>query len=59
MTWVLILFTGVSMMADGESNAMTSVQGFTSEARCKAAGDASVKKFESGTKRVQFVCAVQ
>lgn len=58
MTWVLILFVGVGAIG-GEANALTSVPGFATKEQCEAAGTASVKKFESGTKRVQFVCAEQ
>ncbi len=59
MTWVLILFVGVGMAGDGESNALTSVPGFASEAACEAAGKAATSKFGSGTKRAQYVCANQ
>ena len=58
-TWVLILFVGVGMAGDGEANALTSVPGFASEELCSKAGTASVRKFESGTKRVQYVCTSQ
>lgn len=59
MLWVLILYVGVGFGGDGEANALTSVPGFATEADCAKAGAAAVRKFESGTKRAQYVCANQ
>lgn len=56
-TWILIIFAHVGMLGEGNSNALTSVPGFGSEAECINAGKA-VKKLGTGTvKSIDFVCA--
>ena len=59
LTFALILFAHVGVMGQGNSNAITTLPGFTSEAECRAAGDAA-KKLVSGTvKEISYVCVKQ
>ena len=46
MIYALILFAHVGLMGSGNSNALTTAE-FTSEATCKAAGDAFRTEFIS------------
>ena len=65
MIYVLILFAHVGLMGSGNSNALTTAERsrsdrdlaeFTSEATCKAAGDAA-KAMAGGTvKNITYVC---
>lgn len=56
MIYVLILFAHVGLMGSGNSNALTTAE-FTSEATCKAAGDAAVKMAGGTVKNITYVCA--
>lgn len=59
MTWILILFAHVGMAGNGNSNALTSVPGFRTQAECEAAGKA-VKPLADGTvKELEYVCVSQ
>lgn len=59
MSWVLILFVHVGAMGDGNSNALTNVPGFATQAECEVAGKQS-KKLTSGTvKSLEYVCVQQ
>ena len=58
-TFVLILFFHVGIFGDTDSNATTSVPGFSSYEQCRKAG-VETKKLVSGTKKdVEFVCVEQ
>lgn len=58
MTWTLILLVHMSDYRVQPSNALTSVPGFTSEARCKAAGKDVAEQMNapSGARIIRFVC---
>lgn len=58
MTWTLILLVHMIDYGRPASNALTSVPGFTSEARCKAAGEEVAEKMNapSGARIMRFVC---
>ena len=59
ITYVLILFFHVGVMADGNSNAATTVPGFSTLQECNQAG-AEVKALVKGTvKQLSFVCVKQ
>lgn len=54
--WVLVIFAHVGIIGSGNSNALTSVDGFKTKEACEAAGRA-VKAMEDGTvKVVKFTC---
>lgn len=59
MTWILVLFVHAGMLSDKDSMAITSVQGFKSEAACIAAGKASEGLTKGTTKSTRFVCVKQ
>lgn len=57
-TFILIIFAHVGALGDGNSNALTSVPGFQTEAACIAAGK-KAKTLANGTvKSIDFVCVV-
>lgn len=59
LTWTLILFAHVGILASTDSNALTNVSGFATETECVAAGKRS-KDLVSGTKiEIAFVCVKQ
>lgn len=59
MTWILILLVHVGMIGSGNSNAITNVPGFATEADCIAAGR-QAKALVSGTvKALEFACVAQ
>lgn len=55
MIWVLILIMHVGPMGDGNSNSLTT-QEFTSEVKCKDAGEKAKKLVTATTKKIEFVC---
>ena len=55
ITWILILFAHVGLMGEGNSNALTTAE-FSSEATCKAAGDAARKMAQGTVKEINYVC---
>ena len=59
MSWVLVLFVHAGMLSDKDSMALTSVQGFKTEASCQAAGKASEALTKTTTKETRFVCLKQ
>lgn len=59
ITWVLIIFAHVGAMGSGNSNALTSVPGFYSEAQCNNAGRLAQHLADNTTKEIRFVCAPQ
>jgi len=59
ITWVLIVFAHVGVLGKTDSNALTSVPGFTVLAECMQAGDAT-KTLSNGTvKDIKYVCVKQ
>lgn len=59
MTYILIILVHVGIWGKTDSNSITSVPGFKTEASCRAAGTAS-KQLVSGTKKeLEFVCVKQ
>lgn len=59
MTWTLVIYIYAGMLAQGDSVALTHIQGFKTEAQCEAAG-AGVKPLVKGsTKEVRHVCIKQ
>lgn len=58
-TFVLILFFHVGIWGDTDSNATTSIRGFTSEAACEAAGKKAGQLVRSTKKEMSYICAQQ
>jgi hypothetical protein len=58
-TWILILFAHVGPLGDGNSNAITSVPGFKTQAECTTAGEAVKALGSSTTKVIKFACVKQ
>lgn len=58
-TWVLILFVHVGVMGDGNSNAMTSIGGFTTQQLCEQAGKKAAGMASGTVKDIKFVCSPQ
>jgi len=56
MTWVLVIFMHAGMLSSKDSMALTTVEGFKSQASCVAAGKASEELGKSTTKDVRYVC---
>lgn len=56
MEWVLILAMWAGTFSASDSVTLNTVTGFSSEARCDAAGKAAVKKFTTFKKTVEFFC---
>jgi len=55
MTWTLVILVWVGGFSSKESNALTTVPGFTSKEMCES-GARSVKTMESGAKSISTVC---
>lgn len=55
-TWILIIFAHVGALGDGNSNALTSVPGFSTEAECTDAGTTARKLAKGTVKSIDFVC---
>jgi hypothetical protein len=59
MSWTLVIYIYAGMLAQGDSVALTHIQGFKTEAQCEAAG-AGVKPLVKGSfKEVRHVCIKQ
>ena len=56
MTWILILFAHVGPMAEGNSNALTSVPGFQNESACREAGRAAESMARGTVKLIAWRC---
>lgn len=54
--WTLILFAHVGMMGSGNSNALTSVPGFSQQQLCVAAGNEAKRLSDSSVKVITYVC---
>ena len=54
--WILILFVHVGPMGDGNSNALTNVPTFASEASCTIAGNKAKDLVKGTVKELSFVC---
>lgn len=59
MTWVLILFAHVGVAGSGNSNALTSVPGFKTQAECAAAGKTAQQLVRGTVKELEYVCVSQ
>lgn len=57
MTWILILMMHVGPMGSGNSNALTSIGGFQTEAACMNAGRKSESMASGTVKDIKFICA--
>jgi len=55
MSWTLILFASIGMLGHYESNALTSVPGFT-EAACAVAARKATEQFKTTTAGVKAIC---
>ena len=53
--WILILMMHVGPVGSGNSNALTTAE-FTSEEKCKQAGNEAVKMANGTVKEIKFVC---
>lgn len=56
ITWILIIFAHAGPMSDKDSMALTTVNGFMSEAECRFAGDQSKKLADFTTKQIKYQC---
>ena len=56
MMYALILFAHVGMMGQGNSNALTVVNGFTTKQSCMSAGNEASSLTSGTVKEVSFVC---
>ena len=56
--WVLILFSHVGALGDGNSNALTTAI-FSSQQTCEEAGKAAKKLSLGSTKNITYVCVKQ
>ncbi len=56
MNWILIIYIYAGVLAQGDSVALTNIQGFTSESVCIAAGRTAEKLTVSSSKVYRFVC---
>ena len=54
--WVLIIFAHVGMMGKGDSNALTTVSGFTSNITCMEAGAISKTLTQGTVKEINYKC---
>lgn len=54
--WVLVLAMWAGTFSSSDSVSVNTVVGFSSEARCDAAGKTAVKKFTTFKKTVDFFC---
>ena len=59
VTFILLVFAHVGPVGDGNSNALTAVSGFVTEAECRAAGDAYAKLANGTTKQIRYTCVRQ
>ena len=59
VTWILILFAHVGAMGSGNSNALTSVPGFASQAECSDAGKAAKALVAGTVKEISYACVRQ
>ena len=59
MTWILILFVHIGAGGGNDSNAITSVPGFKTEAACMKAGKDSKALVSFTVKDLNFVCVAQ
>lgn len=59
ITWVLIIWIHAGVLADGNSMALTSIPGFSSEAQCMQAGQKAVTLTARTVKNAQIVCVQQ
>lgn len=58
-TFILLVFVHVGAMGSGNSNALTTVPGFITEAECKAAGAAYAALAKGTVKEIKTVCVKQ
>lgn len=57
MSWILIIMMHVGPMGSGNSNALTSIGGFKTEAGCKEAGKKAQQMANGTVKDIEFICA--
>ena len=55
-TWVLIILVYAGPMADSDSVALSSVEGFQSAKACSAAGEVSRSLVNASLKILRYVC---
>ena len=59
MSWTLVIYIYAGVFAQGDSVALTYIQGFKSEASCNTAGNATKPLVKGSTKEQRFVCIRQ
>ena len=57
MNWILIVMMHVGALGSGDSNALTSINGFETQAACIKAGEAAAHMASNTVKEIKFVCA--
>lgn len=56
MTWALVMYIYAGMLAKGDSVALTTIDGFATQAECQAAGNNSRQLVAGSAKELRFVC---
>ena len=56
MTWVLVMYIYAGVFAKGDSVAIETIEGFTSEQACNTAGPYAKKLVDGSSKEYRFVC---
>ena len=56
MTWVLVMYIYAGVWAKGDSVALHSIEGFSSQAACQQAGEAAKGFVKETSKEYRFVC---
>lgn len=59
ITYVLIIFAHVGAMGSGNSNALTSIPGFSTLQLCNAAGEQAKHLADGTMKEIRYTCAKQ
>ena len=54
--WTLVIYIYAGMMADGDSVALTHVDGLRSQQECKAAGEAGKSLVSGSKKEYRYLC---
>jgi hypothetical protein len=59
MSWTLVIYIYAGMLAQGDSVALTHIQGFKTEQSCASAGNATKPLVKGSAKELRFVCIKQ
>lgn len=59
MSWTLVLYIYAGVLAQGDSVALTHIQGFKGQQQCEAAGQMAKPLVKGSAKELRFVCIRQ